>query len=85
MAKNKRKKYYAVAGTNGYGAYDNYEKVMKSHSYIKSYKCKGTNTVEEAKELAVQMFCELTGPYTVEIILKPIAIINWFYRTDFKG
>ena len=29
MASNKRKNYYAIAGSNGYGAYNNYEKVLQ--------------------------------------------------------
>ena len=82
MAKNKRKNYYAIAGVNGYGAYNNYDKVLATHPFVKKYKCKGTNTVEEAKELAIQMYRELTVPYTVGKVLEPIVSMNWFYRTD---
>lgn len=82
MASNKRKNYYAVAGVNGYGAYNDYDKVLKSHPFIKKYKCKGTNSVEEARELAVQMFRELVGTYAVGKKLEPIVSLNWFYRTD---
>ena len=50
--------------------------------FIKKYKCKGTNSVEEARELAVQMFRELVGTYAVGKKLEPIVSLNWFCRTD---
>lgn len=34
----KKKKYYAVAGFNGYGVYDNYDKVLRSRKYITGFK-----------------------------------------------
>ena len=82
MASNKRKNYYAIAGSNGYGAYNNYEKVLKSREYVKKYKCKGCNTFEEAKEMAFQLFSEIRGPISVGKVLEPIVTMNWFYRTD---
>ena len=82
MAKNKRKNYYAVVGVNGYGVYNDYEKVLASHPYIKNYKCKGVKTYEEAVEQAFQMFHEIRGPITVRKVLEPIGSLNWFYHVN---
>ena len=82
MASNKRKNYYAIAGMNGYGTYNNYDKVLATHPYVKKYKCKGAATWEEAKELAFQMFQDIRGPITVDKVLEPIVSMNWFYRID---
>lgn len=76
MASSKRKNYYAVAGVNGYGAYNNYEKVLESREYIKNYKCKGCKTWEEAKEMAFQLFHEIRGPIAVGQMLELIKSMN---------
>ena len=34
------KKFYGIAGTNGYGVYDDYDKVLGSRKYVKGYKIK---------------------------------------------
>lgn len=75
-----KKEYYGVAGTNGYGVYNNYTKVMLSKPYIKKYKVKGFSTFIEARNYAIKTH------YTLQNISKPFFIVenskglNWFYR-----
>ena len=44
------KKFYAVAGTNGYGVYDDWGEVMRAKPHIKKFKNKGFDNYEEAEE-----------------------------------
>lgn len=50
------KKFYGIAGTNGYGVYDDYEKVLKSRGYIKEYKVKSFKNLIDAKRYAVETY-----------------------------
>lgn len=50
------KKFYGVAGTNGYGVYDNYSKVLKAREYIKGYKVKSFKNLGDAEAYAVDMY-----------------------------
>ena len=36
-----KKRFYGVAGTNGYGVFDDYGKVLKSRPYVKGFMLKG--------------------------------------------
>ena len=36
----KRRKYYGVAGSNGYGVYDNYDRVLESRPFITEFTIK---------------------------------------------
>ena len=40
---NKKKKYYAVWGSNGVGVFDNWEKVQDARPYIKKF---GTEKID---------------------------------------
>ena len=83
MKKN-RKKYYGVAGENGYGVFDDYDKVLESRKYLqRKYRCKSQKTFEEAKEWAEDTLMELRdGEFDYEI--DTIQKINWVYyvRSD---
>lgn len=72
--------YYGVAGTNGYGVYNDYTKVLQSKPYIKKYKVKKFDTFIEARDYAIEMY------YILQNVAKPFFIVeedkklNWFHR-----
>ncbi len=84
---NRRWKFYAVAGFNGYGVYNDYRKVLESKKYIMGFKVKSFIDYGIALRYAKEMY------YDLQIqkfsILHPVLHeekyggINWFYRTDF--
>lgn len=79
MAKYKRKKYYAVAGVNAYGVYDNYEKVMESSRYIACFKCKKFDSFEDAKDAAEDMYWDMQGKNLDMYSISEIKRINRCY------
>ena len=77
-----RKKYYGVAGDNGYGVYNRYDKVLESKPFITRFKLKGFRDFDEAKVFALNTYEELQdetiGQYQIEELDKQ----NWFYRRE---
>lgn len=45
----KRRKYYGVAGSNGYGVYDNYDRVLESRPFITEFTIKKLKTLMKQK------------------------------------
>lgn len=82
MASHKKKNYYAIAGVNGYGAYNDYGKVEKSRPFLKNFRCKGCKTFEEAKEVAICIYHDIRGTIPCEGETNKIVSMNWCYRTD---
>lgn len=78
----KRKKYYGVAGSNGYGVYDNYNRVLKSRPFITAFTVKKFKDFDEAKVFALDEYDRLQdgalGSYEIEEINEK----NWFYRRE---
>lgn len=78
----KRKKYYGVAGSNGYGVYDNYDRVLKSRPFITAFTVKKFKDFDEAKVFALDEYDRLQdgelGSYQIEDINEK----NWFYRRE---
>lgn len=73
-----KKNYYGVAGVNGYGVYNNYNKVIEAKPYLEKFKVKGHKTFDKAKEWAEDTYYELQEnmqDYCIEEITK----INWIY------
>lgn len=72
--------YYGVAGTNGYGVYNNYDKVILSKPYIKKYKVKGFDTFIEARDYAIEMYYILQNAAKPFFIVEEDKKLNWFHR-----
>lgn len=76
----KRRKYYGVAGSNGYGVYDNYDRVLKSRPFVTAFTVKKFKDFDEAKVFALDEYDRLQdgelGSYEIEDINEK----NWFYR-----
>lgn len=72
--------FYGVAGENGCGVYDDYEKVLKTRPYVKKYKVKRFADFIQAKEYAIKMYqsmqCDAYEFYKIDSICD----LNWFYR-----
>lgn len=74
-----KRKYYGVAGVNGYGVYDDYEKALVSRMYIKSCKVKKWGNFELAKEWAEQTYQDLQLNDWQEYRIEKIEKVNWVY------
>lgn len=73
------KKFYGIAGTNGYGVYDNYNKVLESRGYVKGYKVKSFKDLREAERYAVDTYKGLQNGASDFYKIDPLARLNWFY------
>ena len=79
MKRNRRdKKYYAVAGTNACGVYDNYDKILESQRFITKFKCKRFDNFADAKSEAESYYIDLQEPYSCYEIPE-IKKVNWLY------
>lgn len=76
----KKKKYYGVTGTNGYGVYNDYTKVMLSKPYIKKYKVKSFGTFIEARNYAIETHHILQNISKPFFIVEENKKLNWFHR-----
>lgn len=79
MKKNNQNKFYAVAGVNGRGVYDDYDEVMNSRKYIASFKCKRLKGFDEAKSYAEDMYWDLQGDNFFDYSVPEIKRVNYFY------
>ena len=74
-----KEKYYGVAGVNGYGVYDDYEKAMKSRLYIKCWQIKKMKSFVLAKGWAEDMYQNLQPDNWQEYSIQEIERVNWAY------
>lgn len=74
-----KKRFYGVAGENGYGVYNNYEKVIKCQPYVRKFKVKGFDTFEHAKEFANDTYFRLQYGAQDFFHIDQISQLNWFY------
>lgn len=77
-----KKKFYAVAGINGYGVYDNYKGVLKNREYVKSHRVKGFQTYAEAETYAYDTYSKLQEGQPDFYRIEKIDRINWFFRRE---
>ncbi len=75
----KKIKYYAVAGVNAYGVYDDYERVLESKKYIAEFKLKKFDTFDDAKMWAEDTYDDLQVNCKVEYQIWEIKRLNWCY------
>jgi hypothetical protein len=72
------KKYYGLAGKNGYGVYHDYDKLTEARIYIRASRIKGFDSFEEAKEWVEDQFWEMQ-PMFVSTSIENIKSLNWTY------
>lgn len=80
----KTKKFYGVAGTNGYGVYDDWGEVMRARLYIKEIKTQRFDNYEDAKEFAYDRFVLLQYGVKEFYQIDEITKLNWFYHKKVK-
>lgn len=72
------KKYYAVAGKNGFGVFTCQKSLLRSSKYITCMDCQECSTLDEAKKQAVRMYRKIQeNPGGCSS--KGIIWLNWFY------
>lgn len=77
-----KKRFYGVAGVNGYGVYNDYDKVLKSKPYIISFRVKGFPYYKKAKEYAINNYKQMAYGTTDICGTYSIKRLNWFYRKN---
>lgn len=77
-----KKRFYGVAGINGYGVYDNYDRVLKTRPFVTAFTIKKFKDYDEAKVFALDEYERLQdgtlGSYDIEEINEK----NWFYYRE---
>ncbi len=58
---SRRKKYYGVYAANGFGVYNNYDKLVESQTYMRAERIKSFHDKEDAEDFALIGFEELYG------------------------
>ncbi len=74
-----RKKYYGVAGANGYGVYDKYQRVLDSRPFITKFTIKSFRDFSEAKTFAINTYEEFQNEEIGSYEIEKIDEKNWFY------
>lgn len=77
-----KKRFYGVAGTNGYGVFDDYGKVLKSRPYVKGFMLKGFPYCREAKMYAVDTYKQLVYGTAGVNSTYEIKRMNRFYHKN---
>lgn len=72
-------RYYAIAGVNGYGVYDDYDKVLSQRKFLAEFKIKRCQTFDIAKGWAEEMFYEFQDDITIVQNINIINRMNWTY------
>lgn len=75
-----KKKFYGVAGVNGYGVYDNYKGVLKNREYVKAHHVKGFQTYAEAETYAYDTYKKLQEGQPDFYRIEKIDRTNWFFH-----
>lgn len=73
------RKYYGVAGTRGYGVYNNWYQARNARMYTPHYKVKGEKDFEKAKAFAKNKFDELQNGRKEGYYIEDITSENVFY------
>ena len=73
------RKYYGVAGTRGYGVYNNWYQARNARRYTPHYKVKGEKDFEKAKAFAKDKFDELQNGRKEGYYIEDITSENVFY------
>ena len=77
-----KKRFYGVAGTNGYGVYDDYNKVLEARPYIKGFMVKGFPYYKDAERYSIETYKRLVyGTIDVNGTYE-IRRMNRFYRKN---
>lgn len=74
-----KKRFYGVAGSNGYGVYNDYERVLRAKPYVRGFLVKGFPYYKEAERYAVDAYKQsVYGTIDIDITYE-IKRMNRFY------
>lgn len=76
------KNYYGIYGKNGYGVYDDYEKVQSAAKYIVKFNNKKFLNINDAKMYSEMGFVVLNKMDVALIMPKKISINRTYYLKD---
>lgn len=76
----KKKKYYGVAGVNGYGVYDDYDSILGTKPFITSVTIKEFDNFNEAKVFVVNAYEGLQDGALDLYEIEKLDEKNKFYR-----
>lgn len=79
-----KRRFYGISGTNGYGVFDDYNKVLEQKPYIRGFKIKGFRYYNEAESYAINTFKQLVYGKSDAIKVHEIRRINRFYHGSFS-
>ena len=77
-----KKRFYGIAGMNGYGVYNDYNKVLEAKPYVKGFKLKGFTYYKEARNYAVNTYKQLAYGTTDICGTYNVKRMNRFYRKN---
>lgn len=77
-----KKRFYGVAGSNGYGVYNDYERVLRARPYVRGFLVKGFPYYKEAERYAVNAYKRSVYGTTDIDITYEIKRMNRFYYKD---
>lgn len=77
-----KKRFYGVAGINGYGVYNDYERVLESRPYVRGFMVKGFPYYKEAERYAIDTYKQTVYGTTDINGRYEIRRVNRFYRKD---
>lgn len=84
MMNNKKKKYYAVWGSNGVGIFDNWDKVQDARPYIKKFGTEKFNNWEDAERKALWEFNLFQDESCLSYFNGPLSLNYVLYKKQIK-
>lgn len=74
-----------MAGTNGYGVYDDHDSILISRPFIRSFTMKSSQDLDEAKAFAVDTYRYLQDGTFWIYEIGELEKKNWSYRRKLIG
>lgn len=77
-----KKRFYGVAGTNGYGVYNDYDKVLEAKPYVQGFRVKGFPYYREARTYATDTYKRLAYGRSDVCGTYDVRRMNRFYHRN---
>ena len=73
------KVYTAIVGYNGYGVFQDEEKLVRNMFYLNRFETKEFTDLREAIDWATSLFYKRQGKYAKNYKIDPITKVDWCY------
>lgn len=81
-----KKRFYGVAGSNGYGVYNDYERVLRARPYVRGFLVKGFPYYKEAERYAVDAYKQSAyGTADIDITYEIKRMNRFYYKDPVRG